>query len=120
MKRKLPNEIRIGKVFIVNNHTVAIQSMTNTKTKDVDKTIKQITQLSALGCQIVRVAVFDLEDAYAIKEIKKQISIPVVADIHFDYRLAIAAAEAGADKLRINPGNIGSIEKTKEVVKICK
>lgn len=118
--RKLTKEIKIGNVLIGNNHPIAIQSMTNTKTKDVEKTVKQIKALTDAGCQIVRVAVLDFEDARSIKEIKKQVKVPIVADIHFDYRLAIEAAEAGADKLRINPGNIGSIERTKEVVKICK
>lgn len=109
-------EIKIGNVFIGGNNPVAIQSMTNTPTKDITKTIKQINDLQRIGCMIVRVAVLDLDDAYAIKEIKKQIAIPLVADIHFDYRLAIAAIEAGADKIRINPGNIGSFENVKKVI----
>lgn len=109
-------EIKIGNVLIGKNHPIAIQSMTNTLTKDIDSTIKQINKLEKLGCMIVRVAILDLEDANAIKEIKKHISIPLVADIHFDYKLAIAAIEAGADKIRINPGNIGSSEKVKAVV----
>lgn len=118
--RKQTKEIKIGNVYIGNNHPIAIQSMTNTKTKDIEKTLQQIQELEALGCQIIRVAVLDFQDAIAIQEIKKHIGIPIVADIHFDYRLALAAAEAGVDKLRINPGNIGSYDRTKEVVKICK
>ena len=86
-------EIKIGNVLIGANHPVAIQSMTNTLTKDVISTVNQIKQLESIGCQIIRVAILDLEDAKAITEIKKQISIPIVADIHFDYRLAIAAIE---------------------------
>lgn len=109
-------EIKIGNVLIGANHPVAIQSMTNTLTKDVISTVNQIKQLESIGCQIIRVAILDLEDAKAITEIKKQISIPIVADIHFDYRLAIAAIEAGADKIRINPGNIGDAEKVHQVV----
>lgn len=109
-------EIKIGNVVIGNNHPIAIQSMTNTPTKDIKATINQINELSKIGCMIVRVAVLDMEDALAIKEIKKHITIPLVADIHFDYKLAIAAIESGADKIRINPGNIGSFEKVKAVV----
>lgn len=113
---KNTKEIKIGNVFIGYNHSVAIQSMTNTPTKDVLKTVEQINALENVGCHIVRVAVLDIEDAIAIKEIKKQINIPIVADIHFDYKLAILAIESGADKIRINPGNIGSFENVKKVV----
>ena len=113
---KNTKEIKIGNVFIGNNHPIAIQSMTNTLTKDVLQTVLQIKKLEQIGCMIVRVAVLDLEDAYAIKEIKKEINIPLVADIHFDYRLAVAAIESGADKIRINPGNIGTVENVKKVV----
>lgn len=109
-------EIKIGNIYIGSSHPIAIQSMTNTVTKDVLKTVKQINDLAEIGCHIVRVAVLDMDDALAIKEIKKHISIPLVADIHFDYKLAIAAIEAGCDKIRINPGNIGSFEKVKAVV----
>lgn len=109
-------EIKIGNVIIGGNHPIAIQSMTNTLTKNVQATVNQINALTKIGCMIVRVAVLDLEDAYAIKAIKQQISIPLVADIHFDYQLAIAAIDAGADKIRINPGNIGSFDKVKAVV----
>ena len=113
---KLTKEIKIGNVLIGNNFPIAIQSMTNTSTKDVMQTVLQIKQLEKAGCMIVRVAVLDLDDAIAIKEIKKEINIPLVADIHFDYRLAILAIESGADKIRINPGNIGSTENVKKVI----
>lgn len=123
--RRLTREITIGKdsssrIKIGGNNKIAIQSMTTTKTKDVASTVKQIKELEKLGCNIIRVAVFDLNDAKAIKEIKEQINIPIVADIHFDYKLALASIEAGIDKLRINPGNIGSIDKIKQVVDKCK
>lgn len=94
--------------------------MCNTKTKDVEKTVKQILELEKAGCEIIRVACLDLEDAKAIKEIKSRISIPIVADIHFDYKIALQAIESGVDKVRINPGNIGSEEKIKAVVDKCK
>lgn len=119
MQRKTTVPINIGPITIGNNAPIAIQSMTNTKTKDVRATVEQIRNLEKAGCEIIRVAVFDLDDALAIKEIKKQIQIPLVADIHFDYRLALAAIESGIDKLRINPGNIGSIDRIKMVVSAC-
>ncbi|MCC8151423.1 MAG: flavodoxin-dependent (E)-4-hydroxy-3-methylbut-2-enyl-diphosphate synthase [Lachnospiraceae bacterium] len=109
-------EITIGDVTIGGNHPIAIQSMTNTKTQDVQATVDQILRLERAGCQIVRSTVPDMEAAKAFSEIKKQIHIPLVADIHFDYRLAITAMENGADKIRINPGNIGSPENLKAVV----
>ncbi len=123
MQRRSTNEVIIGsknKVIIGGNNPIAIQSMCNTKTSDVASTVSQIKTLEKAGCNIIRVAVLNLEDAKAIKEIKKQINIPLVADIHFDYKLALASIEAGVDKLRINPGNIGSIEKIKLVVNACK
>ena len=116
MLRNETKEIRIGKVCIGGSHPVAIQSMTNTKTEDVQATVNQILKLEAAGCEIIRCAVPTLEAADALKEIKKQIHIPLVADIHFDYRLAIAAIENGADKIRINPGNIGSADRVRAVV----
>lgn len=115
-ERKSTREVRIGDVVIGGNHPIAIQSMTNTKTQDVEGTVAQILQLERAGCQIIRSTVPDMEAAKALQEIKKQIHIPLVADIHFDYRLAIAAMENGADKIRINPGNIGSAERVKAVV----
>lgn len=112
--------INIGGVKIGGGNPVAIQSMTNTKTEDVEATVKQILALEKAGCQIIRCAVPTKEAAAAIKEIKKQIHIPLVADIHFDYRLAIAAIENGADKIRINPGNIGNRERILAVVEKAK
>lgn len=120
MLREETRSIQVGNLTIGGNNHVVIQSMCNTKTKDVEATIKQINALQQAGCELVRVAVFDKEDAYAIKEIKKGIHIPLVADIHFDYKLALIAIESGIDKVRINPGNIGSIEKVKAVVDACK
>lgn len=120
MLREETRSVQVGNLTIGGNNHVVIQSMCNTKTKNVEATIKQINALEQAGCELVRVAVFDKEDAYAIKEIKKGIHIPLVADIHFDYRLALIAIESGIDKVRINPGNIGSIEKVKTVVDACK
>ena len=116
MLRQNTKEIRIGDVVIGGNHPVAIQSMTNTKTEDIKGTVEQIHRLEAAGCEIVRCTVPTLEAAEALREIKKNIQIPLVADIHFDYRMAIAAIEHGADKIRINPGNIGGEERLRAVV----
>ena len=110
----------VGDVQIGGKDQVIIQSMTNTKTKDVNSTVKQILDLENAGCQIIRVACLDIEDAKAIKQIKQQIHIPIVADIHFDYRIALQAIESGVDKIRINPGNIGNEERIKKVVDACK
>ena len=112
--------IRIGDRMIGGGNPILIQSMTNTKTEDVEQTVAQILALEQAGCEIIRCAVPTMEAAKALKEIKKQIHIPLVADIHFDYRLAIAAMENGADKIRINPGNIGSTERIKAVVDVAK
>jgi (E)-4-hydroxy-3-methylbut-2-enyl-diphosphate synthase len=120
LKRKKTKVVSIGKVKIGGNNPVAIQSMTKTFTQDVAATVKQIKKLEAAGCQIIRCAVPEEADALAIKHIKKQIKIPLVADIHFNYRLALLAIEAGADKIRINPGNIGGPERLKAVVSACK
>lgn len=120
MFRENTKEIQIGSVKIGGGNPIAIQSMANTKTEDVDATVKQILALEKAGCDIIRVAVPTMEAAKAIREIKSQIHIPLVADIHFDYRLAIAAMENGADKIRINPGNIGSSERIKAVVDVAK
>lgn len=120
MERKLTKEVKIGNRIIGGNHPIAIQSMTNTKTEDVEKTVAQIQALTKAGCEIIRCAVPTMEAAKALAEIKKQISIPLVADIHFDYKLAIAAMENGADKIRINPGNIGSADRVKAVVDVAK
>ena len=116
MERHKTREVKIGNRIIGGNHSIAIQSMTNTKTENIAATVAQIQQLTKAGCEIIRCAVPTMEAAKALKEIKKQIAIPLVADIHFDYRLAIAAMENGADKIRINPGNIGSADRVKAVV----
>jgi len=116
MPRRSTKEIKVGNVKIGGGNPISVQSMTKTKTSDVDATVKQIHELEAAGCQIVRCAVPDKESAEALKEIKKQIRIPLVADIHFNHQYAIMAAEAGVDKLRINPGNIGDHDKIKAVV----
>lgn len=120
INRNIKKEIRIGNVLIGGSNNIAIQSMCNTRTKNISETINQILSLEKEGCNIIRVAVLDVEDALAIKEIKKNIHIPIVADIHFDYKLALAAIDSGIDKLRINPGNIGNIENVKVLVNKCK
>lgn len=120
MTRNETKVISIGNVKIGGGNPVAIQSMTNTRTEDVEATVKQILALEKAGCEIIRCAVPTMEAAEALKEIKKQIHIPLVADIHFDYRLAIAAIENGADKIRINPGNIGSEDRVRAVVEKAK
>ena len=112
--------IQIGDRKIGGGNPIAIQSMTNTKTEDVKATVEQILRLEKAGCEIIRCTVPTLEAAAAIREIKKQIHIPLVADIHFDYRMALAAIENGADKIRINPGNIGSTDRVKAVVDAAK
>lgn len=112
--------VKIGDKIIGGGNPILIQSMTNTKTEDVAATVAQIHKLTAAGCDIIRCAVPTMQAAEALTEIKKQVSIPVVADIHFDYRLAIAAMEHGADKIRINPGNIGSVERVRAVVDAAK
>lgn len=120
MYRENTKVIQIGDKKIGGGNSVLIQSMCNTKTEDVKATVEQILKLEAAGCDIIRVAVPTMEAAAAIRQIKKQIHIPLVADIHFDYRLAIAAMESGADKIRINPGNIGSRERVQAVVDTAK
>jgi len=118
--RKNTKIVRVGNVNIGGGYPIAIQSMTNVDTRDITASVKQIHALEKAGCDIVRMAIPEMEAAVALSEIKKQVSIPVVADIHFDYRLAIAAIENGADKIRINPGNIGSAEKVRAVVDTAK
>ncbi|MFV0246998.1 MAG: flavodoxin-dependent (E)-4-hydroxy-3-methylbut-2-enyl-diphosphate synthase [Mycoplasmatales bacterium] len=120
MHRTNTREVKVKDIIIGGNNNVIIQSMCTTKTHDVKSTVKQILDLEEAGCQIIRVACPTLEDAKAIKEIKKEIHIPIVADIHFDYRIALEAINNGVDKIRLNPGNIGSIDRVKEVVKACK
>ena len=112
--------VKIGSKVIGGGNPILIQSMTNTKTEDIAATVAQINKLAAAGCDIIRCAVPTMEAAEALTEIKKQVEIPVVADIHFDYRLAIAAIEHGADKIRINPGNIGGEENIRKVVETAK
>lgn len=120
LKRMQTRAIQVGNVQIGGQNKVVIQSMTNTKTKDIEKTVTQIIELEKVGCEIVRVACLDKEDAKAIKQIKNKIHIPIVADIHFDYQIALEAIRSGVDKIRINPGNIGDEEKVKQVVEKCK
>ena len=112
--------VKVGNRFLGGNNPILIQSMTNTKTKDVEATIKQILRLEELGCDIIRVAVLDKEDAYSISKIKAGIHIPLVADIHFDPELALIAISEGVDKIRLNPGNIRDKDKIKEIVERCK
>lgn len=119
MLRTQTRSFQVGHITMGGNNHVIIQSMCNTKTKDIQATVQQIHALEKAGCEMVRVAIFDQEDAYAIQDIKKQIHIPLIADIHFDYRLALLAIENGIDKIRINPGNIGSMDKIKAVVEAC-
>ncbi len=118
--RHLTKPVKIGKITIGGDNPIAIQSMTNTDTRDAEATVAQILQLEEAGCEIVRVAVPDMEAALAVDKIKSKINIPLVADIHFDYRLALAVMERGIDKLRINPGNIGSHDRIKQVVQAAK
>lgn len=116
MRRNETKKIQIGNMCIGGGQPIAIQSMTNSKTEDVEATVSQILALEKAGCEIIRCAVPTMEAASSIRKIKEQIHIPLVADIHFDYRLAIAAIENGADKIRINPGNIGDESRVKAVV----
>lgn len=120
IKRKITRSVKVGNLLIGGGNNVVIQSMCNTDTRNVKETVAQIKRLEEAGCEMVRVAVPDMEAAKAIGEIKKEISIPLVADIHFDYRLALEAMEQGIDKVRINPGNIGSEEKIRAVVEKAK
>ena len=113
-------QIRVGGVAVGGGAPVSVQSMTNTKTEDVESTVAQILRLEAAGCDIVRVAVPTMEAAEAVEAIRERIHIPLVADIHFDYRLAVACAERGADKIRINPGNIGGEDRVRAVVEACR
>ena len=112
--------VYVRNIPIGENYPIIIQSMTNTKTKDIESTIKQINDLETAGAQIVRLAIADMEDANAIDKIKQKVNIPLVADIHFDYRLALKAIEKGIDKLRLNPGNIKDKEQIKQIVLACK
>ncbi|MBQ3038791.1 MAG: flavodoxin-dependent (E)-4-hydroxy-3-methylbut-2-enyl-diphosphate synthase, partial [Clostridia bacterium] len=116
----MKKQVNVGGVLIGGNTPVSIQSMTNTDTRNVEATVAQILKLENAGCEIIRCAVPDMDAAEAIGKIKKQIHIPLVADIHFDYRLALECMKNGVDKIRINPGNIGSEDKTRQVVEMAK
>lgn len=120
MERRLTRKVKVGNVYVGGDAPVTIQSMTNTDTRDVEATLKQIRELYNAGCEIIRCTVPDMEAAEAIKEICKESPIPVVADIHFDYRLALKAIENGISAVRINPGNIGNIERVRMVAESCK
>ena len=119
MKRRNSRKINVGGVFIGGNAPISVQSMCNTDTRDITATVNQINELQKAGCDIVRLAVLDMDAAKAVAEIKKQVEIPLVADIHFDYRLALECAKGGVDKIRINPGNIGSPDRVKAVADEC-
>ena len=118
--RKNTRVINVKNLKIGGNNPIVIQSMTNTNSADVEATVRQINELELAGCQLVRMTINNIKAAEAIKEIKKRVNLPLVADIHFDYKLAILAIENGIDKLRINPGNIGSDENVEKVVKVAK
>lgn len=118
--RKKTRKVKCGNIEIGGDSPITVQSMTNTDTRDVESTVKQINKLADEGCDLIRVAVLNMDAAKAIKEIKKRIYIPLIADIHFDYKLALEAIKNGTDGIRINPGNIGSKDKVREVVKACK
>ena len=120
INRKETKKVYVGNVPIGGNSFISIQSMTNTNTKDVKSTVSQIKKLENAGCDIIRMAVNDLEDAAALREIKKEINIPIISDIQFNYKLALAACENESDAIRLNPGNIGASWKVKEVVEACK
>lgn len=120
MKRNETRSVQVGKLTIGGQNRVIMQSMCNTRTKHVKETVAQILALEQVGCELVRLAVIDMEDAEAIKKIKKQVHIPLVADIHYDYRLALACVASGIDKIRINPGNIGERKNVEAVVEACK
>jgi len=119
-QRRFSREVRVGDLTIGGDAPIVVQSMTKTDTRDVEATLQQIESLKQWGCELVRLAIPDQQAADALAEIKKKASLPLVADIHFDYRLALSALEAGVDKLRINPGNIGSADKVRQVVKEAK
>lgn len=119
MNRNKTQAIKVGSVMVGGNNPISVQSMTNTDTKDIESTVNQIRNLEAAGCNIIRSAITDMEDAKAICEIKKRISIPIIGDIQYDYKLALESIKYGIDGLRLNPGNIGSLENVKEVVKAC-
>jgi (E)-4-hydroxy-3-methylbut-2-enyl-diphosphate synthase len=120
IKRKKTRAVKVSNLLIGGNNPIVVQEMTSTYTADIDETVEQIKELEEFGCGLIRVAVPDIKSAVAIRNIKEQIEIPIIADIHFNYRLALRAVENGCDKLRINPGNIGGKEKVAEVVAAAK
>ena len=120
IKRRESKQIQIGNVKIGGNAPISVQSMCNTDTRDVEKTVSQIKTLEEAGCELIRLAVLNKDAAAAIKEIKKRVNIPIIADIHFDYRLAIQCIESGVDALRLNPGNIGREENVKKWLNLQK
>lgn len=120
MKRNKTRVIKVGNKLIGGNNPIFVQSMTNTQTKNIDETIKQINELEDAGCDIIRVAISDTDDARAISDIKNSVKIPIIGDIQYDYRLALESIKYGIDGLRINPGNIGNLDRVKEIVKACK
>jgi (E)-4-hydroxy-3-methylbut-2-enyl-diphosphate synthase len=120
IKRKNTKAVRVGNVIIGNHNDIVIQTMTTTKTSNIEETVRQINTLATAGAKIVRLAIFDQADAEAIKEIKQQVTVPIVADIHFNYRFALEVIKNGVDKVRINPGNIGSDDRIKQVVDAAK
>jgi (E)-4-hydroxy-3-methylbut-2-enyl-diphosphate synthase len=120
IQRRISKEVRVGSLVLGGNNPIRVQSMTTTDTRDVEATVRQIKRLEQAGCEIVRVAVLNMDAANQLAEIKKRIHIPLVADIHFDHRLALKAIEQGVDKLRLNPGNITDRAKIEQVVKAAK
>ena len=119
MERRISRKINVGGVLIGGGAPISVQSMCNTDTRDIKATVKQIQELQTAGCEIIRLAILDMDAAKAVAEIKKQVEIPVVADIHFDYRLALECVKGGVDKIRINPGNIGSCDRVRAVAEAC-
>jgi len=120
IQRRKTKEVKIGSLIVGGEHAITVQSMTTAKTYDVKATLKEVERLEEAGCQIIRITVPDQPSADALYEIKKQMNVPLVADIHFNYRMALEAVDAGADKIRINPGNIGGKKRVKEVLEKVK
>ena len=116
INRKKTKEVKVGDIIVGGEHAITVQSMTTTKTHDVKATLKEVERLEEAGCQIIRITVPDQSAANALYEIKKEMNVPLVADIHFNYRMALESVDAGADKIRINPGNIGGKKRVKEVL----
>ena len=119
MERRSSRKVKVGNIFIGGGERISVQSMLNKPASDIEASVKQAVELEKAGCEIIRAAVPDKEAVKLIEKLKENVSVPVVADIHFDYRLALGSLDAGVDKIRINPGNIGSDERVKEVAKAC-